>query len=110
MRYLQTIDQKVGGAIFVAGWFVLENLEYEESEVIAKPWVDSSTIDFEKLKKVTSNYIEIISDNDFYGGFEENKKIFSEKLGTKIIELHNVGHIEQSELPIALEELLGLIE
>lgn len=107
MRYLQTIDQKIGGAVFIAGWFVLENLETEEIE-IAKPWVNSNTINFEKLRKISQNYVEIISDNDPFGGFEENKKIFSEKLDAKIIVLNNAGHIEDPELPVALEELLRI--
>lgn len=106
MKYLQTIDQKIGGAIFIAGWFMLENLEPEEILVITS-WLEKA-IDFEKLKKISQNYIEIISDNDPFGGFEENKKIFSENLGAKIIVLNNAGHIENPELPIALEELLRI--
>ncbi len=108
MRYLQTIDQKIGGAIFVAGWFVLENLESEEIAQIAMPWIDSNTIDLKKLKKISQNYVEIISDNDPYGGFEENKKIFFEKLDAKIIILNNAGHILDTKLPVALEELLRI--
>lgn len=104
MRYLQTIDRKVGGAVFIADWFVLENLDEEEFE-IAKPWLENP-IDFEKLRKFSDNYVEIISDNDPYGGFEENRKIFSEKLGAKIIVLNNAGHVEQPKLPAVLEELL----
>jgi len=107
MRYLQTIDKKVGGALFIAGWFMLENLESEDIE-IAKPWVEKSTINFEKLKRVSKNYVEIISDNDPFGGFEENRKIFLEKLGAKVIILNNAGHIEDYELPTALEELLKI--
>src|SRR6185295_9549429 len=36
MRYLETINTKIGGAIFVAGWLNLKNLEDAESETIAK--------------------------------------------------------------------------
>ncbi|HOX11185.1 MAG TPA: alpha/beta fold hydrolase [Candidatus Moranbacteria bacterium] len=106
MRYLQTINQKVGGAIFIAGWFMLKNLEPEEI-TIAAPWVKNN-INFEKLKKVSENYVEIISDNDPFGGFEENKRIFFEELGAKLIVLKNAGHIEDLELPIALEELIRI--
>ena len=106
MKYLQTIDQKIGGAIFVAGWFMLENLEPEEILVVTS-WFESA-INFEKLKRNSQNYVEIISDNDPVGGFKENKKIFSENLGAKIIVLNNAGHIEDPELPIALKELLRI--
>ena len=40
MRFLETIDIKIGGAIFVAGWFNLTN-QSEEEDVIAKPWIES---------------------------------------------------------------------
>ena len=106
MRYLQTMDHKIGGAVFIAGWFVLENLEPEEIEIAAL-WTQNN-IDFEKLRKISQNYAEIISDNDPFGGFKENKKIFSEKLGAKIIVLNNAGHIENAELPVALEELIRI--
>lgn len=106
MRYLQTIDQKIGGAVFIAGWVFLENLEIDEIP-IAAPWVENN-IDFEKLRKISENYVEIISDNDHFGGFEKNRTTFSEKLGAKIIILNNAGHILDTKLPIALEELLRI--
>jgi len=103
MRYLQTIDTKIGGAVFIAGWVVLHNLEDEEIP-IAKPWIETP-LDFEKLKTLTKNYSLIISDNDPFGRFEENEVAF-EKLGAKIIVLKNAGHIEDAELPVALEKIL----
>ena len=41
LRYLETIDTPVGGALFVAGWFDLKNLEDDETEKIAKPWIET---------------------------------------------------------------------
>jgi predicted alpha/beta hydrolase family esterase len=105
MHYLQTIDRKIGGTVFIAGWVVLNNLDKDELE-IAKPWIDTS-IDFKKLKSVSENYSLIISDNDPFGGFEENKEAF-EKMDAKIAILQNAGHIEDAELPIAFEELLRI--
>jgi predicted alpha/beta hydrolase family esterase len=106
MRYLQTIDAKVDGVLFIAGWFVLENLENEDI-LIAKPWI-GTPIDFEKLRNVSEKYTVLISDNDPFEGFEENKNSF-EKLGAKIIIMKGAGHIENIELPIALEELLKMM-
>lgn len=106
LRYLENLNKPVGGAVFVSGWFNLKNLEEAETEEIAEPWV-KTPIDLEKIKKVLKKSILIISDNDPYNCFEENKKKFAE-LDSKIIVLHNAGHITQddgySELPEVLEE------
>lgn len=106
LRYLEEIKAKVGGAVFVAGWFNLDNLEDEETKEIARPWIEKP-VDIEKVKKVLSKSTLIISDNDPFGYFEYNKEKFFE-LGSKIIILHNAGHITDTsgykELPEALQE------
>ena len=102
--------ETVGGAIFVSGWFNLENLEDKEVKEIAKPWIETP-INFEKIKTVLPKSTLIISDNDPYGAFEENKKRFRE-IGSKIIVLPGAGHITTedgfTELPVVLEELLKM--
>ena len=114
MRYLEQITEniKIGGAIFVAGWFNLENLEDEEVKKIAKPWIETP-INSEKIKIVLPKSTLIISDNDPYNSFEENKKRFME-IGSNIIVLSGAGHITTedgfTELPIVLEELLKMIK
>ncbi len=112
LRYLETIDTPVGGAIFVAGWFTLENLEDRETEQIAKPWIETP-IDIEKVKLVLPKSTLVISDNDPYGAFEENKSKFS-ALGSKIVVLHNAGHITAddgfTESTEILEEVKKILE
>ncbi len=111
LRYLDSCDfdsgAHVGGAVFVSGWFKLENLEDEETKEVAKPWMEEP-IDLDKVKAVLPRSTLIISDNDPYGAFELNKKKFKE-IGSKIIVLHNAGHITAyngySKLPEALSEL-----
>lgn len=107
LRYLETIDTTVGGAVFVAGWFNLENLEDEETAEIAKPWIESP-IDLEKVKSVLPNSTLIISDNDPFGCYEENKEKFS-KLGSKEIVISNGGHLTTedgyAEFPLLLDEI-----
>jgi len=106
LRYLETVDKKVGGAFFVAGWFDLANMEDEEVKEIARPWIETK-IDLEKVKKNLSKSFLFISDNDPYDCFELNKEKFSE-LGSEIIILHNAGHITEEddfkELSILLEK------
>ncbi|KKU54031.1 MAG: hypothetical protein UX75_C0029G0017 [Candidatus Moranbacteria bacterium GW2011_GWE2_47_10] len=105
MRYLEKTGGKTGGALYLAGWFVLENLPEEEIE-IAREWTETP-IDLEKVKDATKNHVLIISDNDPFGGFEKNKEMFS-RLGAKIIILPGAEHIENLELPVALEEIIDL--
>lgn len=104
LRYLETIDTPVGGAIFVAGWFNLENLEDEEAKEIARPWIETP-IDIAKIKKVLPKSVLIISEDDPYGAFEENKQRFSEIM-TQGVVLPNAGHITESKVPAILDQFL----
>lgn len=110
LRYLETIDTPVGGALFVAGWFKLENLEGEEEEELARQW--TTPLDTEKIKQVLPRSTLLISDNDPYGALEENKRGF-ESVGTTIIELKEAGHISKgdgfAEIPVAIEELQKIV-
>ncbi len=108
MRFLETKEHPVGGALFVAGWFDLENLEDEESKDIARPWTETP-IDIKNLKIILPKSTLIISDNDDYGAFEENRKKFSEFV-TKEVVLHNAEHITGKEYPEILSEVLALVE
>ncbi|MEK7579292.1 MAG: alpha/beta hydrolase [Patescibacteria group bacterium] len=107
LRYLETINTPVGGAIFVAGWFDLKNLEGDEVQEIANPWL-TIPIDLEKAKQVLPKSTLLISDNDPYDAFETNKKKF-EELGSKIVVVPDAGHFTEDdgfvELPEVVEEL-----
>lgn len=110
IRYLETINTPVGGAVFVAGWFNLENLEDKETEEIAKPWIETP-IDLEKVKSVLPKATLIISDNDPFDCLEENKAKFAQIM-TKGIVMPNAGHFEAkdgfTELPEVLSELTNI--
>lgn len=114
LRYLESlsIESKIGGAIFLAGWVHLTNEAYEDEEdkEIASPWLETP-IDYNRIlihiKKITA----IFSDNDPVVPISDSG-IFKEKLGAKIIIEHNKGHFTGEdnieELPVALEELLKM--
>lgn len=110
LRYLETVGTPIGGAVFVAGWFDLENLEDEETAVIARPWIEKP-ISFNKVKASLSRSTLVISDNDPYGAFDKNKESFG-KLGSKIVVVPSGGHFTEeegcSELPLAITELEAL--
>lgn len=110
MRFLVDLPEgsKIGGVVFLAGWFVLNNLEGDEEEKIAKPWVDTP-IDFESLKKKTTNYVAILSDNDSWVPIDITKEQFEKNLGAKVIIEHNKGHFTEEDgvtkVPTAIMEL-----
>lgn len=114
MRYLERLpqDEKIGGAIFVAGWFNLtdETWDEEYTKEIADEWINMP-IDFGKLKQHTNKFILINSDNDPDVPLSDTE-LFKENLSTKVIMLKNMGHIAGddgvTELPVALEELLKM--
>ena len=115
LRYLETLDNKrVGGVVLVAPFFeTLTNLESEEEEKIANPWL-KTPIDFEKIKRITNKFTAIFSDNDQFVILEENKKIFEEKLGGKTVIEHNKGHFDEDsgifEIPVLLNILLDYLK
>lgn len=106
MRYIEKTDSLVGGAVFAGGWFTLKDLEDEEVEEIAKPWLETP-IDCEKVRK-NCKITAIFSDNDQFVPVD-NSKLFEKNLKAKTIMLKKQGHFEtQKQLPIVLEEFLKL--
>jgi predicted alpha/beta hydrolase family esterase len=108
LRYLETVHTKVGGAVFVAGWFGLENLENAEVEEIAKPWL-ITPINLEKVRAVLPKSVLLISSNDDYGAFEENVQKFTE-LGSKIVLLQGAGHVTFGDGFAELPQLVEAFE
>ncbi len=98
MRYIETLPEKiqVRKLIFIAGWFNLVNLEDEEEERIAEPWI-KRPINFDRIKKISKEILVYISSNEYYGCIEENTKTFKEKLGAKVLFEENMGHFTDDE-------------
>ena len=110
LRYLESlpVDKKVAGAVFVAGWFILSDLETQEEKVIGKPWLETP-IDFAKVKQHTTKFFAVFSDDDEVVPME-NRKLFEVRLGAKTALEHSKGHFSGSdgvkELPVVLEAIL----
>lgn len=113
MRYLETVDDnsKVGGIVFVAGFFNLPFLKTRMEKIIAKPWLET-TINTNKIKKQTKQIVAIFSDNDAHVSLDE-APLFERKLGAKVIVEKNKGHftLEQGidTLPSALNSIKKMI-
>lgn len=115
IRYLETLseDMKIGGAVFVAGFYNLRGLETEEEKRIIEPWVNTPLND-EKIRKAVNKAIAIFSDNDPFV-LPENQTSWKERVGAQIIVEHNKGHFNEEdpavyELPSVLEAILKMIE
>lgn len=112
LRYLETLPEetKIGGAVFVAGWYNVSNLETEEEKKIVGPWVTTQRND-EKIRKIVNRAVAIFSDNDPFV-MPENQELWKEKVGAEIIVQHQKGHFDDSagitELPIVLEKILEM--
>lgn len=113
LRYLESLpaSKRVGGAVFVAGWFVLSDLETEEEKIIGRPWIETP-IDFAKVRGILKGNVAIFSDDDPVVPLEENKKRFEACLGSKIIVENGKGHLSGgdgvTELHSALKAILEM--
>lgn len=96
MRFAQTIDTKAGGAIFVAGWFNLKNMESKEEEEIAEPWIQNP-IDYAKVKTNLTKSVVVLGDDDPVVSYKETKRDFETRLGSEVVTLHGVGHISSDD-------------
>ena len=112
VRYIETLPEKtkVGGAIFVAGFFKNLTLSNDEDKEVAKEWLETP-ISFEKVKSHLQKSVAIFSDNDSWVPLE-NQDDFKDKLNSEIIIEHNMGHFSGNsgtkKLPIVLDKLLAL--
>ena len=115
-RYLETLPEgvKIGGAVFVAGYFKrLTNLEDDDIvRDVAREWL-TTPLDLEKVKSHLPKSIAIFSDDDPYVSLD-NQDGFKNKLNSKIIIEHNMKHFSGStgtmELPSALDAILKIAE
>jgi predicted alpha/beta hydrolase family esterase len=109
LRYLEALpkSKKCQKVILIAPWTKLKNLN-EEEKPIAKPW-EETPINFEKIKTKANKFIAVFSDDDPVVPYEENRKVFKERLGAEILTKHKMGHFSQdegiSEIPFLLDLL-----
>ena len=112
--YLETLpaDVKIGGAVFVAGFFKRLTLGEDEDHATADAFL-SFPLDFAKVRSHLPKSIAIFSDDDPYVPLD-NQDDFRDKLGSEIIIEHGIGHFSgetgTTELPIVLEKILELVK
>lgn len=113
-RYLELLPEgvKIGGIVFVAGFFKrLINLENDDIvRSVVDEWI-KTPINLKVVKTHLKNSVAIFSDDDPYVP-TDNKEEFANILGSKIIIEHNGGHFNEDagimKLPIVLEAVLEI--
>ncbi|MEK7465208.1 MAG: alpha/beta hydrolase [Patescibacteria group bacterium] len=115
LRYLEILppQEKIGGAVLVAGWVSLTPIATRtpEEQTITRPWLEAP-IDYEKIKTHTKNFVGIFSDNDPYVP-PENQITYREKLNARIAIIPGRGHFNEEsntkEFPDVLHAILGMV-
>lgn len=111
LRYLETLkeNQKIGGAVLVAGF--AHNLEYEgyKNELFS---FFKTPVNWGKIKKHCQRFVAIHSEDDPYVP-TKHSQIFKEKLGAKAIIMPHMKHFSGDDgitkLPIVLDTLTHLV-
>ncbi|MDP3734317.1 MAG: alpha/beta hydrolase [Nanoarchaeota archaeon] len=113
MRYLETVDtkSKVGGIVFVAGFFHLPFLKTRAEKIIAKPWLETP-INTDMVRKHALHITAIFSDDDPDVSVDD-AVLFKERLTATIIVEKNKGHFTSEQgveiLPSALDSIKEMI-
>lgn len=110
LRALATLpeQQKIGGALFVAGFFSLQGLTTQEERAIAGPWL-TEPFDFNAMKKRKYSFVALFSDDDPFVPLE-NKDLFEKKLGAMTFVEKKQGHFNEKTAPRVLEQILKLLK
>lgn len=115
-RFLEGLPEgvKVGGAVFVGGYFNRLTLGEEENDPEIKKLADhwlSAPIDLRKVRSHLSQSVAIFSDDDYYVP-PDNQDDFREDLGSEIIVESGKKHFSENDgitkLPIVLDSVLKL--
>src|SRR3989344_973133 len=112
LRFLETLPEetKIGGAVFIAGWYDVRNIDTEEDRKIVAPWVNTPRND-ERIKKILAGKATVLLSDDDPFVAPENKEAWIKKAGAKVLECHGKGHFDAragiTSLPEAFDALLN---
>ncbi len=110
MRFIEKLHKhaRVGGCLFVAGFFNLPHLETDKERKIAEPWM-TTHIEFSRILDHCNNFLAMFSKDDPDVPVSDSE-IFKEKLGAKIVITDGRGHFEEKIQPLVLDEALKFIK
>lgn len=98
LRYLETLDNKVGGVVFVAPWFNLKDIDtYDpEDKKVARQWVDAP-MDFKKLNRNITILTALFSRDDSHVPISD-EELFRHRLRAQTVIMDGMGHFTEDDL------------
>ena len=111
LRYLETLgkNQKIGGAILVAGF----GERFPKYQAGSHDTFFDHVLDWSHIRDRCNNFVAIHSEDD-PGVNAEQLDLFEDKLGAKILREHGFGHFGSAdgvfEIPLVRDKLLAMIE
>lgn len=111
LRYLETLteDQKIGGAIFVAGF----GERFPKYQSGSHDTFFDHALDWSHIRNHCDSFVAIHSDDD-PGVNAEQLDLFEDKLGAKVLREHGFGHFGSADgvfgIPLVRDELFAMIE
>lgn len=101
----QTINTKIGGFLFLAGWF-----EVDKPWESLKPWLKTEALDFSFISRMTNFKHILLSDDDpFTSDFQRNKTFWETNLNA-VVKIASKGkHFNESIEPNVLTEIDEMI-
>lgn len=111
-RYLQTLsaNTKLNKAILIAPWVILTRKTFEEmgeNEDVVKSWYEEP-INYEKIKNM-AKWTAVFSDDDPFVNYQDNYKVYRDKLDAEIILRANQGHFSGEQGVTKIPFLIDLI-
>ncbi|MDP3882247.1 MAG: DUF1749 domain-containing protein [Nanoarchaeota archaeon] len=98
LRYLESTDEKtkIGGAVFVAGWFSLQGLETDEEKETSKPWLNTP-IKFDKIRPKIGKVFAVFSEDDPWVPVTD-ARWFKDELAAETLIENGKGHYVENEI------------
>jgi predicted alpha/beta hydrolase family esterase len=104
-QFEKNCDLRIGGCLFVAGWFEVDN-----PWNTLKPWIDLKDIDFKLISKKLNFNKLVLSDNDpFTTNYLKNKRLWEEKINSEVEIYPDRKHFNESEELYVFNEIERMI-
>lgn len=104
-KFEENCDLKIGGCLFVAGWFEVDN-----PWKTLKPWLDFNDIDLNLISKRLNFNKLVLSDNDpFTTNYLKNKRLWEEKINSEVVIYPDRKHFNETEELYVFNEIERMI-
>ena len=104
-RFEKDNDLQIGGCLFVAGWFEIDNAWDS-----LKPWLNINDIDFNLIsKRLVFNKLVLSNNDPFTTNYLNNKSLWELKLNSKVVIYPDRKHFNETEELNVFREIENMI-